>query len=113
MSQSTIFYIPSTVTVDKGKGYLEFDFLLLAPATDETHRAYIYNPRLVVGVAKGLEVGVNFPITKYGGAPSPNSFGYIQPNFKWKFFSNDDKGVATSGGLVWNTPINHRTGQDS
>src|SRR6185369_8091752 len=108
MAQSTIFNIPSTDVVDKGKGYVEFDFLPQAPAPDTT-RTYIYNPRLVVGVAKGLEVGVNFPVTH----TSPVNAGYVQPNFKYKFFANDDKGVAMSGGLFCNTPINHRDGQDS
>ena len=32
-AQSTIFNIPSTDTVDKGKGYFEFDLLPQAPAT--------------------------------------------------------------------------------
>jgi hypothetical protein len=112
MAQTTIFNIPSTDVVDKGKGYVEFDFLAQAPGTGTT-RTYIYNPRLLVGVAKGLEVGVNFPIYNNHGAPSPNNFGYVQPNFKYKFFANDDKGVAMSGGLVWNTPMNQRDGQDS
>jgi hypothetical protein len=34
MAQSTIFNIPSTDTVDKGKGYFEFDFLPEAPGVD-------------------------------------------------------------------------------
>src|SRR5215831_15863837 len=95
MAQSTIFNIPSTDTVDKGKGYFEFDFLPQMPGTPTT-RAYIYNPRLVVGVAKGLEVGVNFPITHNSGVPSPNNFTYVQPNFKYKFYANDDQGWAAS-----------------
>src|SRR5262245_13098746 len=48
MAQSTIFNIPTTDTVSKGKGYFEFDFLSQAPGTGST-RTYIYNPRLVVG----------------------------------------------------------------
>jgi hypothetical protein len=31
MAQSTIFNIPTTDTVSKGKGYFEFDFLAQAP----------------------------------------------------------------------------------
>ena len=51
LAQSTIFNIPSTDTVDKGKGYFEFDFLPQMPGSDST-RIYTYNPRLVAGVAK-------------------------------------------------------------
>ena len=110
MAQSTIFNIPSTDTVEKGKGYFEFDFLPQMPTSGVT-RTYIYNPRLVVGLPKDAEAGVNFLTYHYGGSSS--TFGYIQPNFKWKFYKNDDQGVALSTGIVWNTPLNKRAGQDS
>jgi len=114
MAQSTIFNIPTTDTVSKGKGYFEFDFLSQAPGTDLT-RTYIYNPRLVVGVAPNAEAGVNFPTYHASGVPSGSTatLGYIQPNFKWKYYNNDDKGVAVAAGIVWNTPLNQRDGQDS
>jgi hypothetical protein len=112
MAQSTIFNIPSTDTVAKGKGYVEFDFLAQAPGTGAS-RWYIYNPRLVVGLSNKVEAGVNFPTTNYSGTPSPNTFGYIQPNFKVKYYANDDAGVAMAAGVLWNTPLNQRAGQDS
>src|SRR5437870_6409179 len=59
MAQSTIFNIPTTDTVSKGKGYFEFDFLAQAPGTGTT-RTYIYNPRLIVGLGNKAEAGVNF-----------------------------------------------------
>jgi len=119
MAQSTIFNIPSTDTVDKGKGYFEFDFLPQIPGVDATSttpatRTYIYNPRLVVGVAKNVEAGVNFPTSHVGGLSSgTTTFGYIQPNVKWKYYSNDDSGLALTAGIVWQTPLNQRDGQDS
>jgi len=114
MAQSTIFNIPTTDTVSKGKGYFEFDFLSQAPAFDTT-RTYLYNPRLVVGVAANAEAGVNFPTYHTSGLPSGSTanFGYIQPNFKWKYYNNDDKGVAVAAGILWNTPLNQRGFQDS
>ena len=62
MAQSTIFNIPTTDTVAKGKAYAEFDFLPQAPGYDDGSRLYLYNPRLVVGAPGNLEFGVNFPI---------------------------------------------------
>jgi hypothetical protein len=114
MAQSTIFNIPTTDTVSKGKGYFEFDFLSQAPAFDST-RTYLYNPRLVVGVAPNAEAGVNFPTYHTSGLPSGSTanLGYIQPNFKWKYYNNDDKGVAVAAGILWNTPLNQRDFQDS
>jgi hypothetical protein len=112
MAQSTIFNIPSTDTVAKGKGYVEFDFLPQAPGTG-TSRLYLYNPRLVVGAGPSAEVGVNFPIFHATSAVGSSNAAYIQPNFKWKYFNNDDKGLAATAGIVWNTPLNQRDGQDS
>ena len=108
MAQSTIFNIPSTDTVSKGKGYFEFDFLPQAPGPDSGSRVYIYNPRILVGVSDKAEVGLNFPTYH-----SSSNFGYIQPNIKYKYYANDDAGVAVSAGIVWNTPLNQREGQDS
>ena len=103
MAQSTIFNIPTTDTVDKGKAYFEFDFLPQALGPDGGIRTYIYNPRLVVGAPGNVEFGVNFPISHAAG----NS-AYIQPNMKWKYYKNDDVGVALAGGVVLNTPLNNR-----
>src|SRR5262245_29770488 len=58
-AQSTIFNVPTTDTVMKGKGYFEFDYLRQAPGTDTT-RTHIINPRLVAGIASNVEAGANF-----------------------------------------------------
>jgi hypothetical protein len=108
-AQSTIFNIPTTDTVSKGKAYAEFDFLAQAPGPSPDPRTYVYNPRLVVGVASRVEVGVNFFTAHTSGSTS----GYFQPNIKMKFYDNDDAGVAISGGALLNTPLNNRSGQDS
>src|SRR5471030_3252540 len=87
MAQSTIFNIPSTDTVDKGKGYFEFDVL---PQTDATGAAIsIFNPLIVVGLPHDVEVGLNFPIFHSSDFTPTSNFVYIQPNLKWKFFKND------------------------
>jgi hypothetical protein len=119
MAQSTIFNIPTTDTVAKGKGYFEFDFLAQAPGTGTT-RTYIYNPRLVVGLSDKVEAGVNFLTPHSSGGTlcgtttsSSSTCGYFQPNMKVKFYNNDDAGVALAAGVLWNTPINQRGGQDS
>jgi hypothetical protein len=38
---------------------------------------------------------------------------YFQPNFKWRFAANDDKGVAGSMGTILYTPMNNRDGVDT
>jgi hypothetical protein len=109
MAQSTIFNTPSTDTVDKKKAYAEFDFLPQAPGPDSGSRVYFYNPRLVVGLGHDVEAGVNFPIFHVTGSNS----AYIEPNVKWKFFKNEDKGVAVAAGGLLHTALNNRTGQDT
>jgi hypothetical protein len=113
MAQSTIFNIPTTDTVAKGKAYAEFDFLPQAPGADHS-RYFLYNPRLVVGAPHNFEFGVNFPIlqTTVSSGSVPTNV-YVQPNMKWKFFEDEKKGVALAAGIVWNAPVNHRDGQDS
>jgi hypothetical protein len=116
MAQSTIFNIPTTDTVSKGKGYFEFDYLAEAPQSD-AGRVHVYNPRLVVGLSSKVEAGVNFltPHMTHGAHLCGESAtcSYFQPNIKFKYFSNDDAGVAAAAGIVWNTPLNQRSGQDS
>ena len=110
MAQSTIFNIPSTDTVDKGKAYFEFDFLPQAPGPDVGAIIIIYNPRFVAGLPHDAEVGVNFPIYHNGDA-DPTNLAYIQPNIKWKFYKDDMTAVAATVGAVLNAPLNSRDGQ--
>jgi len=109
-AQSTIFNIPSTDTVEKGKVYVEFDFLPQAPGPEDGAMTTIYNPRVLFGLGHDVEVGLNFPIY-HNGDGDPSTLGYIQPNVKWKFFKNDDMGWAASAGFVVNTPLNNGDGQ--
>jgi len=104
-AQSTIFNIPSTDTVAKGKGYFEFDFLPQAPGPTTGSSIVIYNPRGIVGLPHDTEIGVNIPIYHIPDA-SPSNFGYIQPNIKTRFYNNDDKGVAAAAGIVANFALN-------
>lgn len=112
LAQSTIFNIPTTDTVSKGKAYAEFDFMPQIPASDVS-RTSMYNPRLVVGLPGNVEIGVNFPIYNTGYSGTSASNGYVQPNIKWKIYNNEDAGVALAAGALFNTPINNRDVQDS
>jgi len=109
-AQSTIFNVPSTDTVEKGKYYFEFDFLPQAPTPDAGGSIQTYNPSFIVGLPNDVEVGVNFPIFHFKDA-SPSNFAYVQPDVKWKFFKNDDKGLAAAVGVVGNIPMNNTDGQ--
>ena len=102
-AQSTLFNIPSTDAVSAKKLYAEFDFMAQMPTTTGVDRLYVYAPRAVVGVGAGVEAGVN--ITMYHTTGTTQS--YIQPNVKWRFAANDDKGIAASAGTIIYTPGNN------
>lgn len=107
--QSTLFNIPATDVVSKKKVYLEFDFL----SHFESHADggfQIYAPRAVFGVGKGVEIGVNVAAVD---AFAPDQPIYISPNAKWKFYNNEDNGVAISAGGLLYTPVVHRAGADT
>jgi len=96
-AQSTIFNIPTTDTVSPKKGYFEFDYLVQLPAPDEG-QFQVFTPRFVAGVTPMMEAGVNFGNVHY--ADGGGTFASIQPNVKYKFFANDDKGLAAAAGII-------------
>ncbi len=105
-AQSTIFNIPTTDTVAKGKAYFEFDFLPQTPEPARANRVFIYDPRLVVGLGANFEAGFNVAAFH----TSAGTGVFLQPNAKWRFLNNDADGIAGAvGGIVY-TPLNHRDG---
>ena len=110
-AQSTIFNIPSTDTVAPKKGYFEFDYLVQLPSPDGGGQFQTFVPRIVIGVTPALEVGANVATTHYGDGGG--NYAYFQPNAKFKFFANDDAGVAATAGVVWYVPMNNRDISDT
>jgi hypothetical protein len=96
-AQSTIFNIPSTDTVAPGKVYFEFDYLMQLPKP-EAGQFQTFVPRVIVGLTPQLEAGVNYAVTKY--ADGGGTVKLFQPDIKYKFFADDDSGLAASAGLI-------------
>jgi hypothetical protein len=57
-----------------------------------------------------VEVGVNVPVY-HNSDFDPSNLAYVQPNLKWKYYKNDDQGVAAAVGVVGNVPMNSRDSQ--
>src|SRR5262247_2575919 len=108
-AQSTIFNVPTTDTVAKGKAYFEFDYLPQIPKPDTADRLHIISPRIVIGVPGNIEAGANF--ATFHTAGTTNAF--FQPNIKWKFMHDDSQGLAAAVGGILFTPINNREGVDT
>ena len=102
-AQSTLFIAPTTDVQSRGSVYLEADFIThFASYKDGGYQTY--GPRVVVGLPKNTEVGVNVFYTK-SSDPEPVE---LQPNFKWKFFENERLGLAAAAGFLFTIPLTHR-----
>lgn len=102
-AQSTLFNIPSTDVVAEKKLYLEFDYVgHLEKFEDGGFHAYV--PRAVVGVGKNVEVGVNVPVNHLDSLHPVE----VQPNIKWKFYNDEDSGVAAAAGAIMYVPVHEK-----
>ncbi|MGB7729595.1 MAG: hypothetical protein WBL50_16315 [Candidatus Acidiferrum sp.] len=82
-AQQTVFDVPSTDVLDKGKVYGELD-----GTAQSTDPLFTYTPRVVVGIGHQMEAGVNFD-----GLSSP-TIGELEvsPTIKWRPWKNDASG---------------------
>ena len=103
-AQSTIFNAPSSDVQSPGKVYLEADFITHF-ASYKNGGYQTYEPRVVVGLPGNTEVGVNLIYTR-AQSPGPIS---LQPNFKWKFYANEKRGLALAAGVLVSIPITRRS----
>lgn len=110
-AQSTILNTPSTDVVAPKKVYVEMDFITnYAWQRDDNSKYANYAPRLVVGVARNVEAGVNVSFTQVPGGGQPIE---LQPNAKWQFYQNEKHGIAAAAGCIGYLSLTHRTGTDS
>ena len=104
VAQSTIFNVPSVDVQAPRKVYLEADFIMhYASYRDGGFQTY--GPRVIVGLPGKTEVGVNVFYTRARPAEPIK----LQPNFKWRFYTNEKLGLALATGVVISTPITRRS----
>lgn len=107
-AQSTIFNIPSTDVVARKSAYVEFDFISHLESRDNGG-FQTYAPRVVYGLRKGVEVGLNVSVTR---SAAPTTV-YAQPNIKWQFYANEESGSAVAVGAIAFTPLRNRSDNDT
>jgi hypothetical protein len=111
VAQSTILNTPSTDVVAQKKVYVEMDFITNYAWQRDDHSKYAnYAPRVVIGVARNVEAGVNVSFTHVPGGGQPIE---LQPNAKWQFYRNEKTGLAAAAGCILYLPVTHRAGTDS
>jgi hypothetical protein len=102
-AQSTVFNIPSSDVQAPRKVYLEADFITHF-ASYQNGGYQTYGPRVVVGLPRNTEVGLNVFYTR----TSPAEPITVEPNFKWQFYNNEKIGVALAAGVLVSIPVTHR-----
>ncbi len=89
-AQQTIFNVPSTDVLDRGKVYAELDVSFKPAKSASVTKFSSFVPRVVVGVGKKVEVGLNI----IGNIqPGPDSTALV-PTIKWRPYQGEDNGWA-------------------
>jgi len=102
-AQSSIFNVPSTDVMPPHTLYVEADYIA-HPASYGKGGFHYYGPSIIYGVRKNLEIGLNAYVTRSG---EPSTFE-LQPNVKWQFYYNENKGIAAAVGGTLFVPLTHR-----
>ena len=104
-AQQTVFNVPTTDVLDKGKVYFELDISAKPNDTDALGHFSSFVPRLVFGAGHRVEVGVNI----LGNVqPGPDSTT-IAPAVKWKAYDGKDNGWAVVLGDHVFIPVHNKS----
>src|SRR4029078_7541532 len=104
-AQQTIFNVPSTDVLDKGKVYSELDVSLKPNDSPFVNKFSSFVPRLVVGAGNQIEVGLN---VTGNIQPGPDSTTLV-PTIKWKPYSGKDNGWNFVIGNNLFVPVRNRS----
>jgi len=103
-AQQTIFNVPSTDVLDKGKVYGEFDASFKVNDSDAVNKFSSFVPRVVVGAGSNVQVGLNITGNIQPSADSTT----LVPAIKWKPYQGKDNSVAIVVGDHVFIPVRNR-----
>ena len=102
--QQTIFNVPSTDVLDKGKVYVELDASLKPTDGSAVSKFSSFVPRVVVGAGHRVEVGLNVTGNIQPGSDATT----LVPTVKWKPYQNEKNGWAMVVGDDLFIPVHNR-----
>lgn len=105
MAQQTIFNVPSTDIMDKGKVYVELDAAFKTNDDDDVKKFSSFVPRFVVGAGGKVEIGLNVTGNIQPGADSTT----LVPTVKWKVYDGKDNGWAVVVGNSLFVPVRNKS----
>ena len=103
-AQQTIFNVPTTDVLDKGKVYAELDVSFKPNDSEAVGRFSSFVPRVVVGAGGRVEAGLNLTGNIQ---PGPDSTTLV-PAIKYKFYDGKENGFAIAGGDHLFVPARNR-----
>jgi hypothetical protein len=103
-AQQTIFNVPTTDVLERGKVYAELDVSFRPNGSQVVSRFSSFVPRVVVGAGGRVEVGLNVTGNIQTGPDSTT----LVPVIKYKFYDGKDKGFAVAGGDQLFIPVRNR-----
>lgn len=103
-AQQTIFNVPSTDVLDRGKVYAELDASLKPTDGSVVTKFSSFVPRIVVGAGSNVEIGLN---VTGNIQPGPDSTTLV-PTIKWKPCQGKDNGWAVVVGDNLFIPVRNR-----
>lgn len=105
-AQQTIFNVPTTDVLPKGKVYFELD-APFKPNNDPNNlvtRFSSFVPRIVIGAGGNFEVGLNVTGNIQSGADSTT----LVPSIKFKAYDGGDNGWAIAAGDNLSIPVRNK-----
>jgi hypothetical protein len=104
-AQQTVFNVPTTDVLDRGKVYFELDISAKPTNGEAVSRFSSFVPRVVVGTGGRVEVGLNI----IGNIqPGPDATTLV-PAVKWKVYDGRDNGWAIAVGTHLFIPLHNRS----
>ena len=103
-AQQTVFNVPTTDVLDKGKVYFELD-VSAKPINSEALSSFSsFVPRVVIGTGGRVEIGINLTGNIQ---PGPDSTTLV-PTIKWKAFDGGENGWAIALGTHAFIPVRNK-----
>jgi hypothetical protein len=103
-AQQTIFNVPSTDVLDKGKIYAELDASLKPTDGSDVAKFSSFVPRVVVGAGSNIEFGLN---VTGNIQPGPDATTLV-PTIKWRPYKGKDNGWSIVVGNHLFIPVCNR-----
>lgn len=103
-AQQTIFNVPTTDIMGRGKVYAEVDASFKPNSQTALHRFASFVPRAVVGMGGNVELGLNVTGNIQPGDDSTT----LVPNAKWRFYQNEKNGIAMVAGTNLFIPVTNQ-----